>query len=559
MKALILAAGLGTRLQPYTKITPKCLFPIDGRPLLDIIIRNLQKAGCREIIVNTHHLPQKIETFIFGQKYDVPVAVRHEPQILGTGGAIKNVADFWDDRPFMVINSDIFTNISLKVVYDFHLQHPYPSTLVLYDDPEFNTVRVDSDGFVLGFENADGLSLPQKYSNLTFTGIQILDPEILSLIPDNCFSSSIDMYTKLLSTGHKLKAFLAPAHSWKDIGTPERYRQTVLTRMAPQAFQRAFGGDIHHPIDYAPLSGDGSDRKWYRLSAGARTLILADHGIRNQDTPSEVDSFVAIGRHLFSSGIPVPEIFLFDTFSGLVFLEDLGNDNLQTVVCSLEDSGAICTCYQSVIDVLLKMSVTGAVGFDPGWTYQTPDYNRTLILEKECRYFVDAFLNGYLNRSVPFKDMEEEFCGLADKALQYASIGLMHRDLQSRNIMVKNRQYYLIDFQGSRIGPIQYDLASLLIDPYVQLSRSIQDRLLSYCFERIAADSGVSRDAFYKGYRYCALTRNLQMLGAFGYLSRQKDKTYFEAFIPPAIKTLKDNLGMVPEEFSRLRKIVDSL
>lgn len=559
MKALILAAGFGTRLQPYTSITPKCLFPIDGRPLLDTIIRKLQKAGCREIIVNTHHLSQKIETFIAGQNYRLPVFTRYESQILGTGGAIKNAADFWDDNPFMVINSDIFTDIPLKAVYDFHLQHPYPATLVLCDDPEFNTVRADSNGFVVAFENSRGMSTPQKNSAFTFTGIQILDPEVLSLIPNNCFSSNIDMYKKLLSSGRKLNAFLAPAQSWKDIGTPERYRQTVLTRMAPQAFQRAFGGDIFPPIDYAPLSGDGSDRKWYRVSAGHRTLILADHGIRNQTTRSEADAFVAIGRHLFSSGIPVPEIFLSDTFSGLVFLEDLGDDNLQSVVRGLSDSNAICACYQSVIDILVKLSVAAAVGFDPGWTYQTPDYNRTLILEKECRYFVDAFLNGYLNRSVSFAQLEEEFSVLADNALQYAAIGLMHRDLQSRNIMVKKRQYYLIDFQGSRIGPIQYDLASLLIDPYVQLPRLIQEELLNYCFERIAEESGITREAFYKGYRYCTLTRNLQMLGAFGYLSRQKGKTYFRAFIPPAVQTLKHNLGLIPEEFSRLRKIVESL
>src|SRR3989339_851881 len=140
MKALILAAGFGTRLQPYTNITPKCLFPIDGRPLLDILIRNLQKAGCREIIVNTHHLAPKIETFIAGQNYRIPVLTRYESQILGTGGAIKNVSDFWDDSPFMVINSDIFTDIPLQAVYAFHLQHRYPATLVLCDDPEFNTV-----------------------------------------------------------------------------------------------------------------------------------------------------------------------------------------------------------------------------------------------------------------------------------------------------------------------------------------------------------------------------------------------------------------------------------
>ena len=110
MKAMILAAGLGSRLRPFTANTPKPLFPVAGRPLLDIIIRSLQNAGCEAIIINTHHLYKKIDSFLSGRKYSIPVFTRYEPLILGTGGAIKNVADFWDDQPFMVVNSDILTD-----------------------------------------------------------------------------------------------------------------------------------------------------------------------------------------------------------------------------------------------------------------------------------------------------------------------------------------------------------------------------------------------------------------------------------------------------------------
>ena len=123
MKAMILAAGYGTRLQPYTNHTPKPLFPIAGRPLLDAIIRRLQQAGCRAVIVNTHHLHQQIEDFIAGQHYSLEVYTRHEPQILGTGGAVKNVADFWDNQPFMVINADIIADIDLAKVYITHCRH----------------------------------------------------------------------------------------------------------------------------------------------------------------------------------------------------------------------------------------------------------------------------------------------------------------------------------------------------------------------------------------------------------------------------------------------------
>ncbi|MBW2539678.1 MAG: NTP transferase domain-containing protein, partial [Deltaproteobacteria bacterium] len=86
MKAMILTAGLGTRLLPFTQNTPKALFPMAGRPILDIIIHSLQQAGCKSIIINTHHLQQKIDSFLAEQQYTIPVVTRYEPILLGTGG-----------------------------------------------------------------------------------------------------------------------------------------------------------------------------------------------------------------------------------------------------------------------------------------------------------------------------------------------------------------------------------------------------------------------------------------------------------------------------------------
>jgi len=558
MKALILAAGFGTRLKPYSDVTPKCLFPIDGRPLLDRIVADLVAAGCSGIVVNTHHLALKIEAHIRARHYPIPVAIRHEPEILGTGGAIKNAADFWGEEPFMVVNADILTDIPFAAAYDFHLQHPYPATLALCDDPEFNTVAVDREHFVLGFGDAPAV-LPAESRRLTFTGIQVLDPALLALIPAAGFAGSIDMYRRLLSSGGRIKAYLPQNCSWNDIGTPERYRQAALVRSAPQAFQRAFGAPPDAPIDYTRLAGDGSDRSWYRVTAGPRTLILADHGLRRTESRSEVDAFAAIGRHLQTRGLPVPQIFLCDPFSGLVFLEDLGDCSLQDFVRRRPDKTGAAAAYRTMIGILVRLSTEGSIGFKRGWTCQTTDYDRDLILEKECRYFVEAFLNGYLGRSVRFEALARDFSALADGALRHAVPGLMHRDLQSRNIMVKNDRFFLIDFQGARIGPIQYDLASLLIDPYVELPPVMQDELLELCCERLAAGRRLARDAFYKGYRYCSLTRNLQMLGAFGYLSRQKGKTAFEAYIPAAVRTLKDRIGAVEGEFPQLQEVVARL
>ena len=573
MKALILAAGLGTRLRPYSENTPKPLFTIANRPLLDIIIWNLIDSGCKAIIVNTHHLHQKIDAYLARKKYPVPVTTRHEPDILGTGGAIKNVADFWDNTPFMVINSDIVTDIDFKCVYEFHLNHCHPVTLVLHNDPEFNTVAINKDGFIQDFDERFSTtahydssingSKPfgfEEYEKLTFTGIQVINPELLELIPDNVFFSIIDGYKTLLSQNKKICAYIIKNHYWKDLGTPERYRLAVFDKMAPEAFNQAFSEVSGINIVRTGLYGDGSDRKWYRVSRGNQSLVMADHGIRQDDSNCEADAFVAIGLHLHNRGIPVPKIYSYDTFSGHVFMEDLGDINFQAFVKNTKDQDNIVSHYKLLIRHIGKLSMDGSKDFDPAWTYQTADYTKDLIIEKECRYFVDAFLKGYLKMDICFTDFEDEFRSLADRALRFSINGFMHRDLQSRNIMVKNNRFYFIDFQGGRLGPVQYDLASLLIDPYVNLSRPVQDSLLKFSVETLSPVIRIDPDKFLFCYQHCAITRNLQILGAFGFLSRIKKKTYFEKYIPNAITSLKYNLSSFGDaEFPNLTSIVKEI
>ena len=560
MKAMILAAGFGTRLLPYTGFRPKALFTIADQPILDLMIRQLVTAGCRAIVVNTHHLHDQIEAFVARSRYTIPVQTRFEAVIRGTGGAVKNVADFWDNQPFMVVNSDIVTDIDLEAVYRFHRQHPQPVTLVLHDAPAFNTVAVGSDDLVTGFgEPGAGAHLPNGRL-LAFTGIQVLDPEVLELVPPDSFHSSIDTYRTLIAEGRGVKAFIVAGHYWTDIGTPERYRQAVYDKMTPRAFAQVLPDRPPGPIERELLAGDGSDRLWYRLKSGPSSLILADHGIRTDTRTAEVDAFVAIGRHLRAAGIDVPQIYLSDRFAGLVYLEDIGDEHLQETVRRTSRSEELVARYRPIIRQLVKMAFTGAENFDPAWAYQTPSYSRELILEKECRYFVEAFLKTYLGRSVSFADLAGEFARLADRALAFGVNGFMHRDFQSRNIMIRNGTGVIIDFQGGRLGPIQYDLASLLIDPYVDLPQIVQDQLLAYCLQQIEVTRPVDPHRFRKGYHYCCLTRNLQILGAFGHLSKVKGKTQFEAYIPTAVRGLHQRLNRDGEnEFPQLNAITSEV
>ena len=549
MKTMILAAGFGTRLLPYTHHTPKPLFSIGGQPVLDIIIKNLENSGCEAIVVNTHYLHDKIVNFIQNQEYKIPVTTCYENEILGTGGAVKNVSDFWDNQPFMVINSDILTNIDFHDVYKFHLNHDYPATMVLYDDKNFNSVSVSHDCFVNGFNCGCSSDFKQ-----TFTGIQVFDPEILEYIPDNQFYTSIDAFKQMMNKGKQIKAYIPKQYYWKDIGTPETYISASIELMSTKVFAKT------HNIEIKQLKGDGSDRKWYRIQAGEKTLIIAEHGI-TQDIKvrAEVDAFIDIGTHLYNKGIPVPKIHLYDRFSGLVFMEDLGNNHLENLVKQCKNNDKIISFYKSVIDNLVHMAVLGAEKFNLSWTYQTKKYDRELILEKECCYFTNEFLQNYLGISLGFKDFQEEFEFLADKTLEYEITGFIHRDMQSRNIMNKNNRFYFIDFQGGRLGPVQYDLSSLLIDPYVELPYSIQNRLISYYIKKISSYADINPDKFLKGLMFTSITRNLQMLGAFSFLSLKKNKPQFKQYIPTAVKSLKTGLYRAGGLFPKLKQILEKI
>jgi len=552
MKAMILAAGFGTRLGPVTDSVPKPLFTVAGQPLLDRTIRILQRAGCEAICVNTHHLGSRIREFLEEQDYGPGLRVVHEPEILGTGGALKNVADFWRDGPLLVINGDIVTDCDPARVYRFHNAHPHPVTLVLHDHERFNNVWVDPAGYVAGFHEAPAGGGLQK---LAFTGIHVLDPQVLEYIPQGLFFSIIEAYRTMIDGGIRIRACVNRNLWWHDIGTLDGYRRACLEAGAMAVLGSSPDSGA---LSVHPLQGDGSDRKWFRIFKGVASVVAADHGIRAGARWNEADAYAAIGRHLAQKGVPVPDILLYDRFSGIAFVKDLGDCLLQDFIRPLSWE-RVYRCYRNIVDSMVTMCLEGAVGFDPAWTYQTTHYDRSVILDKENRYFLEAFVKGYLNRSVRFEDFEEEFVRLAERTLGAGPAGFLHRDFQSRNIMMHQGRHHFIDFQGGRLGPCAYDLASLLTDPYVDLPQPLQERLLAHCRETLSRRlPHLNGEALLRQYSHCALQRNMQVLGAFAHLSRVKGKRRFEKYIPVALANLRRRLPLLTDT-PRLRDLVTGL
>lgn len=534
MKALILAAGYGTRLHPYTHTLPKPLFTINNRPALDLAIKKLVRCGCDKIFINTHHLSEQIQAFVHAHPHRDILETVFEPKILDTGGAIANLRHGLSHGPFLVINSDIICDIELKQVVDSHLVSGAIATLVLHDCPQFNKIRINDRQQVVHFHE------PTK-TGLAFTGIQVLSPEIFDHMPDTSIFSSIDIYKTLCPSG-RINAFVAKEMYWKDIGTVQAYQETSRQCLTGEVLNLPL--NELNEMEIAPITGDGSDRLWFRAAHKEKTLVISDHGIcpDPSENLSQLKAFVNIGTHLNACKLPVPKILGHDSLSGQVAVEDLGSTHLADHIKG-QNEAVIIETYKQVIEALILFSQKGIQGFNPQWTCQTPTYSKELILEKECRYFMEAFVRGYLNIDAPWAPLESTFSHIADNALAHGLTGLMHRDMQSKNIMItgnreKRENIYFIDFQSARIGPLQYDLASLFIDPYVTLPDRIQRTLLVYTMSALGIESPAEKDNFQRSYNYCCLTRNLQILGAFGFLSRVKGKLQFESYIPHALTSL---------------------
>jgi mannose-1-phosphate guanylyltransferase len=209
MQAMILAAGFGTRLLPFTKIRPKPLFPIINRPLLLLTIERLKKAGFDHIVVNCHHLRQQVIDHLCNIE---GVVIQEEDTILGTGGGLRLALRSLRDEPVLVTNGDIYHTLDLLQFYESHSPDVAPVTMAMHDCPRYNKV-VTQNEFVINFDGNKSSPL------LAYTGLQVVNPEILEPIPLGRESSTIDFYRKLLNKKIPIRSFRVDGCFWTDMGT----------------------------------------------------------------------------------------------------------------------------------------------------------------------------------------------------------------------------------------------------------------------------------------------------------------------------------------------------
>lgn len=306
------------------------------------------------------------------------------------------------------------------------------------------------------------------------------------------------------------------------------------------------------------LAGDGSDRKFFRLF-GSPTIILLSHSNPPGGEVHENDSYFLIGRHLKDKGVPVPEIYDYNRSEGWMLLEDLGDISLETALKNKGTDELLRYWYNRALKVLVHMQTKGADGFDPRWCFDTPRVDGTFLLERECRYFVEAFLNRYQGLKVAFEELAPDFESLVARAVPHHVPFFLHRDFQSRNLFIKDGRVRVVDFQGGRLGPLGYDLAALLIDPYMALEACWEREFYARYVELLQEQTAVDPQEFQEAYYHLALSRNMQVLGAYGFLTRVKGKDRFARHIPKAVAGLRRRLAERRGEFPRLEKAVDLL
>jgi NDP-sugar pyrophosphorylase family protein len=237
MKAMILAAGIGSRLRPLTDGIPKALLDVGGVPMIERVIRRLESAGVTEFVVNLFHLGDRIIEFLASKgSFGLRIEFTRETELLDTGGGLKNAAWFFDDgRPFFLHNVDVLSDIDLEGLLRFHHTAGALATLAVQTRRGLRQLLFDRGGRLCGRESAGGVEWAREplkeFERLAFAGIHVIDPAIFPRMTETGVFPITRPYLRLAGEGERIVAYRADGSYWQDIGSPEKL-EAARKRMA---------------------------------------------------------------------------------------------------------------------------------------------------------------------------------------------------------------------------------------------------------------------------------------------------------------------------------------
>jgi NDP-sugar pyrophosphorylase family protein len=233
MKAMVLAAGQGTRLRPLTDTQPKALVPVAGRPMIEYSLLLLRHYGIQDIVINLHHHGEQIEKRLAdGSQLGLQISYSVEPELLDTGGGLLKAKPFLQDDAFIVINTDVLIDLHLDQVLEFHRTQQAAVTLVLRPDRDadrYGSMDIDEEDRICRFlDTRMPVQSPGPVRKLMFTGVQVLEPKVFdymdAAMTAHKFSTTRQTYPRMLADGQPLYGFCFDGF-WQDLGTAERICQ----------------------------------------------------------------------------------------------------------------------------------------------------------------------------------------------------------------------------------------------------------------------------------------------------------------------------------------------
>ena len=540
LRGMVLAAGHGTRLAPLTDLVPKPLLPVGGRALLDLAVANLDRAGVGPIVVNTHHLADQVAAHVRARRDAARFTLSHEPAILGTGGALDGARAFLDGAPeFLLHNGDVLTDADLGGLLRAHRAGGAVATLMLVDCPGVNTVDVGANGEVLRLAGRPAGG-PAAARRLTYAGVGAFARRLLADVPAGP-SSLVDVLAAVIARDPgAVLAWVPGGARWDDVGTFARW----LGAQPDEPATAAGGGDRAAPpaVAVERIRGHGSDRRFWRVGRGDWSAVV----MSAPPGDAEHARFVAVADFLEHHDLGPARRLRVDDDEKTVVMEDLGTRSLFSLsAAAAADAPEAVAAWELATDHVVRLqAATGAARRECPVAFELA--LDLPVLRWETAYFRERFLGGLMGVDpAADRDLPAEFAALAD-VVAAQPVLLLHRDYQSQNLLVRGGRLRLVDFQGLRPGPLGYDLASLLWDPYVALPPARREALLARYAAAARDDLGAApAPADTRAMVLAAaLQRLMQALGAYGFLSLVKGRRAFLDHVPRGLAHLRDVLRL---------------